>query len=212
MTRTTVTVMKASGVDSLEAARQHEVLMGASGKSGQNYVIPTLLNTVLGTKFRVVSGYPGIAAINLAMERGEVRGHAVSWPVIAGTKKEWIEKGLITSLVTVAMEREPELPDVPALAELVTSEDDRVLIRLLTAPAALGRAWIAFGDIPKDRLAALRDAFAATMADPALRADAVVRGLVIRPVSWQAQQELAQQILSTPNAVVARLKGILGLE
>src|SRR5207302_5100226 len=76
VTRTTVTVMKASGVDSLEAARQHEVLMGASGKSGQNYVIPTLLNTVLGTKFRVVSGYPGIAAINLAMERGEVRGHA----------------------------------------------------------------------------------------------------------------------------------------
>ncbi len=212
VTRTTVTVMKASGINSLEDARHKEVLMGASGKSGQNYVIPTVLNAVLGTKFHIVSGYPGIGVINLAMERGEVHGHAVSWPVIAGTKREWIEKGLITSLVTVALEREPELPEVPALGELMTSDEDRALIRLLTAPAALGRAWVAFGDIPSDRLAALRDAWSATMADPAVRAEAAARGLPLRPVSWQAQQEIARQILSTPNAVVARLKGILGLD
>jgi tripartite-type tricarboxylate transporter receptor subunit TctC len=212
VTRTTVTVMKASGVNSLDDARRKEVLMGASGKSGQNYIIPTVLNAVLGTKFRVVTGYPGITAINLAMERGEVHGHAVSWPVIAGTKRDWIERGLVTSLVTIAMEREPELPDVPALAELVTADEDRTLIRLLTAPAALGRAWVAFGDIPSDRLAALREAWSKAMADPALRTEAAARGLSIRPVSWQAQQDIAQQILATPNAVVARLKGILGLE
>jgi tripartite-type tricarboxylate transporter receptor subunit TctC len=212
VTRTTVTVMKASGVNSLDDARHKEVLMGASGKAGQNYIIPTVLNAVLGTKFRVVTGYPGITAINLAMERGEVHGHAVSWPVIAGTKKDWIEKRLVTSLVTIAMKREPELPDVPALAELVTSDQDRTLIRLLTAPAALGRAWVAFGDIPSERLAALREAWSKTMVDPALRAEAAARGLAIRPASWQTQQDIAQQILATPNAVVARLKGILGLE
>jgi tripartite-type tricarboxylate transporter receptor subunit TctC len=212
VTRTTVTVMKASGIHSLDDAKRQEVLMGASGKSGQNYVIPTVLNSLLGTQFRIVSGYPGIAVINLAMERGEVHGHAVSWPVIAGTKKEWIEKGLITSLVTIAMEREPELPDVPALAELVSTDEDRALIELLTAPAALGRAWVAFGDIPNDRLAALREAWRKTMADPAFREEAAAHGLVIRPVDWQAQQELARRILATPNAVVARLKGILGLD
>ena len=212
VTRTTVTVMKASGVASLEDARRKEVLMGASGKSGQNYVIPTVLNNVLGTRFRVVMGYPGINAVNLAMERGEVHGHAVSWPVIAGTKKEWIAQKLISNLVTIALEREPELPDVPALAELVTSDDNRTLIALLTAPAALGRAWVAFGDIPKDRLAALRAAFAATMADPAFLADAAARGLPIRAVDWQAQQAIAAQILATPDATVARLKGILGLD
>lgn len=212
MTRTTVTVMKSSGVNSLEEARRKEVLIGASGKSGQNYVIPVVLNAVLGTKFRVVTGYPGINVIHLAMDRGEVHGTAASWAVIASTKRDWIEKKLVSNLVTVAMEREPELPDVPALSELVTSDDDRALIRLLTAPAALGRAWVGLGDIPKDRLAALREAFAKTMADPALRAEAAARGLVIRPVDWQAQQELAQQLLSTPNATVARLKSILGLE
>jgi hypothetical protein len=104
------------------------------------------------------------------------------------------------------------LPDVPALGELITSDEDRALIALLTAPAALGRAWITFGEVPRERLAALRDAWAKTMADPALRADAAARGLAIRPVGWQTQQGLAARILATPDATVARLKLILGLE
>ena len=86
------------------------------------------------------------------------------------------------------------------------------MIPLLAGSSALGRAWIAFGEIPPDRLAALRDAWAKTMADPAFRADAAARGLVLNPVSWQAQQDIAAQILATADVTVARLKGILGLE
>jgi hypothetical protein len=110
------------------------------------------------------------------------------------------------------MEREPDLPHVPALSEVVTSQEDRALIPLLAGSAALGRAWVAFGDIPQDRLAALRNAWAKTMADPAFRADAAARGLALNPVSWQAQQNLAAQILATPDTAVTRLKGILGLD
>jgi tripartite-type tricarboxylate transporter receptor subunit TctC len=212
VTRTTVSVMKASGILTLEDARQKEVLMGSTGKSGQTYIIPMVLNALLGTKFRPVIGYQGINFIHLAMERGELHGSAASWPTIAAAKKSWVEKGLIANLVTVAMEREPELPDVPALSELVTSEADRALIPLLAGSAALGRAWIAFGDVPDDRLAALRDAWTKTMADPAFRADAEQRGLALNPVSWQVQQDLTKQILATPDATVARLKDILGLE
>lgn len=212
ITRTTVSVMKASGILSLEDARQKEVLMGSTGKSGQTYIIPMVLNAMLGTKFRPVIGYQGINFIHLAMERGELHGSAASWPTIAAAKKSWVEKGLIANLVTVAMEREPELPDVPALSELVTSDADRALIPLLAGSAALGRAWIAFDDIPEDRLAALRKAWTSTMADPAFRADAAQRGLALNPVSWQVQQDLTKQILATPDATVARLKDILGLE
>jgi tripartite-type tricarboxylate transporter receptor subunit TctC len=212
VTRTTVSVMKASGIRTLDDARRQEVLMGSTGKSGQTYIIPMVLNSMLGTKFRPVLGYQGINFIHLAMERGELHGSAASWPTIAAAKKAWVEKGLIANLVTIAMEREPDLPDVPALSELVTAPDDRALIPLLAGSAALGRTWVAFGDVPKDRLAALRQAWAATMADPAFRADAEARGLVLHPVSWQAQQEIAAQILATPDAAVARLKGILGLE
>lgn len=211
VTRTTVSVMKASGIHTLDDARHKEVLMGSTGKSGQTYVIPVVLNSILGTKFRVVSGYRGINLIHLAMARGEVDGFAASWPTIAATKKEWIEKDLISNLVTIAMEREPGLPDVPALSEIVTSDEDKALIPLLAGSAALGRAWVAFGDIPADRLAALREAWAATMADPAFQADARSRGMALHPVAWQAQDDLAKRILATPDATVARLKGILGL-
>lgn len=211
VTRTTVTVMKSSGIQTLADAKQREVLMGASGKSGQTYIIPVTLNAVLGTKFKPVVGYGGINLINLAMERGEVHGSAASWPTISAAKPQWVQQGLINNLVTVAMEREPDLPQVPALAELVKSADDFNLIRLLAGPAALGRAWIAFGDIPNDRLTALRDAWVKTMADPAFRADAKKRNLVLNAVAWQEQQKLAEQILATPDATVARLKEILGL-
>ena len=106
VTRTTVSVWRASGIHTLEDARQREVLMGASGRSGQTYIVPITLNAVLGTKFKPVVGYGGINLINLAMERGEIHGQAASWPTITATKREWVDKNLIANLVTVAMERE----------------------------------------------------------------------------------------------------------
>ena len=212
VTRTTVTVMKASGVNSLEDAKKQEVLMGASGKSAQPYIIPVVLNEVLGTKFRVVTGYRGINGMHLAMERGEVHGRAASWQSITTTKPAWIEKGLIANLLTIAMDREPDLPNVPALSELVSAREDVALIRLLAGSADHGRAWIAWGDIPADRLAALRAAYAKTLADPAFKADAGKRGFPIRPVNWEVQEERKRTILATPDATVAQLKSILGLK
>src|SRR5262249_5695586 len=167
---------------------------------------------MLGTRFRVVTGYQGINFIHLAMERGELHGSAASWPTIAAAKKAWVEKGLIGNLITIAMEREPDLPDVPALAELVTSAEDRALIPLLAGSAALGRAWAAFGDIPPDRLPALREAWAKTMADEAFRAEAAARRPAGHPVSWQAPRAPGAPSLTAPDGSVARLKGILGLD
>jgi len=209
-TRTTVTVMKSSGALSLDDAKHKEVLMAASGRGGQTYLIPVVLNTLLGTKFRIVSGYRGLGQMHLAMENGEVHGRAASWSSLAGTKPAWVKKGLVANLVTIALEREPELPDVPTLAELVKSEKDRALIRFLAGSAALGRAWLAFDGIPADRLAALRTAYAKTIADPGFKREAAKRGLPVRPVSWQAQEEIVADILATPDATVARVKAFLG--
>ena len=210
VTRTTVTVMKSSGVTSLDDAKRKEVLMASAGKGGQTYIIPAVLNAMLGTKFRVITGYRGLGLMHLAMENGEVHGRAASWSSITSTRKAWVAKGLVANLVTIALEREPDLPNVPALAELVKSDDERALVRLLAGSAALGRAWVAFGAIPKDRLAALRSAYARTLTDPAFKADAAKRGLAVRPVAWQTQQKLAGEILATPDATVARLKKTLG--
>jgi hypothetical protein len=89
VTRTTVSIWRASGIHTLEDAKQREVLMGASGRSGQTYIVPVTLNALLGTKFKPVVGYGGINLINLAMERGEIHGQAASWPTITATKREW---------------------------------------------------------------------------------------------------------------------------
>lgn len=205
-----VTVMKASGITSLRDAKRKEVLMASAGKGGQTYMVPTLLNALLGTKFRIISGYRGLGLMHLAMQKGEVHGRAASWASIVGTKRAWIKNGLVANLVTVTLKRESGLPNVPALGELVTSDEDRAVVRFLTASAALGRAWVAFGDIPKDRLAALRGAYTKTLADPTFVADAAKRGLPLRPVSWQAQQKLAEDIKITAETTVVRLKKILG--
>lgn len=209
-TRTTVSVMKSSGVLSLDDAKRKETLMAASGRGGQTYLIPVLLNSLVGTKFRIVAGYRGLGQMHLAMENGEVHGRAASWSSLAGTKPAWVKKGLVANLVTIGLEREPDLPDVPTLAELVTSEKDRTLIRFLAGSAALGRAWIAFDGIPADRLAALRTAYAMTIADPGFKGEAAKRGLPVHPVSWQAQQAIVADILATPDATVARVKAFLG--
>jgi tripartite-type tricarboxylate transporter receptor subunit TctC len=211
-TRTTVTVMKASGIKTIDDAKRKEVLMAASGKSAQPYMIPVVLNEVLGTKFRVITGYNGLNGMHLAMDRGEVHGRASSWQSITSTRKAWVRKGQIDNLLTIALEREPQLPNVPALAEMVKDDDDKALIRLLAGTAAHGRAWIAYGGIPVDRLAALRRAYADTMSDPAFMEEMKKRDLELRPVSWQEQEKLKQAMLATPEKTVARLKGILGLK
>ncbi len=211
ITRVTVTVMKASGIQTIEEAMKREVLMGASGKSAQPYMIPIVLNALMKTKFRVVTGYRGLNGIHLAMERGEVHGRATSWQSITSSKKAWIEKKMINNLLVFDMEREPEIPDVPAVSEMLKSDADKELVELVAGSAILGRAWIAFGGIPAERLAALRTAYAKTIADPAFTKDAAKRGLGVRPVTWQQQQALAERTLKVPDSTVARLKGILGL-
>ena len=129
---------------------------------------------------------------------------------ITSTKPAWVKKGLIANLVTIALEREPELPNIPTLAELVNTEKDRTLIRFLAGSAALGRAWVGFGDIPADRLAALRAAYSKTLAAPGFKVEAAKRGLPVRPVAWQAQQKIVADILATPDAPVAQVKKLLG--
>ena len=120
------------------------------------------------------------------------------------------KQGLIANLVTIALEREPELPNIPTLAELVKTEKDRTLIRFLAGSAALGRAWLGFGDIPADRLAALRAAYAKTLAAPGFKVEAAKRGLPVRPVAWQDQQKIVANILATPDGPVAQVKKLLG--
>ena len=212
VTRSTISVMKAhTKVRSIEDARRTETIMAAGGKASQPYMYPAIANAILGTKFKIVTGYPGTGQMNLAIERGEAHGRAGSWGSFKGAKPQWIKDDLLAHLAVIGPDPEPDLPGVPLLSDLAAAPGDRAVLDLVSTTAVVGRAWVAPPKVPSDRVAALRQAFAKALRDPALAAEAKRRNLDLNPVAWQAQQDAVKKILAADQRVVDRLRDILGL-
>src|SRR3954453_1263419 len=143
-----------SGITRIEQTKTQELVLGApAGTAGVTY--GTVMNALVGTKLKIVTGYPGGNEVNLAMERGEVQGRGSnSWASWKSTKPEWIAQKKIIMLVQVGLKRDPELPDVPLLAELATNDRDRKVLTFLSAETALSRSLVTTADVPADRLQA----------------------------------------------------------
>src|SRR6266446_4274758 len=146
-----------SGIRTLDDAKRREVPVGAVGTASDSFIFPTISNALLGTKFKPIPGYAGSAQIHLAMERGEVIGRGGnSWASVQTANKSWVTERKINMLVQVGFEKEPELPDVPLLLDLVKSEEAVSIVKVISLPTAIGYGhWTAPG-VPKDRLDALR--------------------------------------------------------
>jgi hypothetical protein len=161
------------------------------------------MNALLGTKFKVIIGYPGGNDINLAMEREEVGGRGSNnWPSWKSTRPLWLKDKKINILVQIGLRKEPELPDVPLLFELGKSEEDKAALRLLSAPVAIGRPLFTTPDVPKERVELLRRAFDATMKDPAFLDEAKKQNLDIAPSTGEELQKVVADILATPKPAI----------
>tara|TARA_R110002051_G_scaffold324519_1_gene422128 strand:- start:4357 stop:5385 length:1029 start_codon:yes stop_codon:yes gene_type:complete len=192
-----------SGIETIDQARENPVPVGATGGSTSSQY-PTIMNELLGTQFDIISGYPGGSDINLAMEQGEVAGRgSVNWASLGPLG--WYEEGMINVLVQIGLQKQAELPDVPLLYELAENEDDEQLLRLLSAPTAIGRPIFTTPNVPEERLAALRDAFDQMVQDPDFLAAAETQGLSITPVSGQTLQETVDEIIATRPEIAERL-------
>jgi tripartite-type tricarboxylate transporter receptor subunit TctC len=208
--RSTISVLKSkTSVRTIADARQTEVVVAAGGKASQPYMYPTLANALAGTKFKLVTGYPGTGAMNIAMERGEVQGRAGSWNSFKGAMPHWIEKDLLANLAVIGPDREPDLPDVPLLTEFIADPADRALMDIIDATAFFGHAWVAPPGVPADRVAALRDAFARTLKDPEVIAQIEKRKAELSIVSWQQQQQAVEKLFKVDRKAVERLRAIL---
>jgi tripartite-type tricarboxylate transporter receptor subunit TctC len=198
-----------SGVRTIEDARRREVTMGATGGSTSSQY-PKAMNALLGTRFRIILGYPGGNDINLAMERGEVDGRGSnSWASWKATRPQWLAEGKINILVQVGVRKAKDLPDVPLLAELGANEADRALLTALSAPTQVGRPVFTTPDVPAERIAALRAAFDAMMRDPAFLDDAKQGHFEIDAVPGDALQKLVGEIAAIPPEQGARLKALI---
>jgi tripartite-type tricarboxylate transporter receptor subunit TctC len=197
-------------VATFEDVRSKELTVGSTGAADDTAQFPKVLNAVLGTRFKIITGYPGGNEVSLAIERGEVQGRCGwSWSSIKATHERWVTSGKIRLLVQLALERHPDLPKVPLITELAKTDEQRQLLKLIFARQVVGRPYLAPPGLPADRADALRQAFTATMNDPEFRADAEKSKLEINPVAGDRVDALVREIYRTPAAVTQHAAAIL---
>jgi tripartite-type tricarboxylate transporter receptor subunit TctC len=205
-----VTVWHTAPATTLAALKTTQVIMGATNKIGEPYMVPAVMNAFLGTKFKLVEGYQGGADMSLAMEKGETHGRTNYWSGWTSIKPDWIRDKKIVQIVQYGSPIK-ELPDVPSLKTLVKDGTERRVVELIEAGNHVGIGVYAPPGAPKDRVDALRKAFEQTMKDPAFLAEAERRKLDIEYVSGEALERIMKNASETPAEAVARLKAILGV-
>jgi tripartite-type tricarboxylate transporter receptor subunit TctC len=153
--------------------KQQQMIVAGTGAGSETDTWPVFLNDILGTKFKVVTGYLGSQETILAIERGEAHGRCgLSLSSLKSAKPDWLRDKKVNVLVQIALEKSPELPDVPLIFDLVTKEEDRQMLELLVGPTAMARPFVGPPGMAADKATLLRRAFDATMKDPEFLAEA----------------------------------------
>jgi tripartite-type tricarboxylate transporter receptor subunit TctC len=204
--------MKGSATRTLEDLMTRETLMGGSGATGDDAVGARVVNAVLGTKIKLVTGYDG-GAIYLALERREVEGRCgFGWPGLKAAKPDWVRDGRVNVLLQMALTKHPELPNVPLLIDLVKDKDDLAALKVLFGTQDLGRPYIAPPGIPQDRVEALRRAFDGAINDPEFRAEAKKRDLDVDPVSGEDIVRLLKRVYEAPASAIRKVDEWRGIK
>jgi tripartite-type tricarboxylate transporter receptor subunit TctC len=179
--------------------------VGGNGSGSDPDIFALLLRNVLGAKIKLVTGYPGGADINLALERGELEGRCGwSWSTIKSRNAVWLQEKKINLLVQFTLEKHQELSGIPLIMDLATTQEQRQILRLILARQVMGRPILAPPGIPQDRKLALRKAFDATMADPEFLAEAQKVDLEVNPVTGAMIDRLLADLYQTPKDVVEK--------
>jgi tripartite-type tricarboxylate transporter receptor subunit TctC len=199
-----------TGIKTIQDVMQRELVVGATGTASGSYLYPYALNQLVGTKFKIVTGYPGGNDINLAMERGEVGGRGSnSWASWKATRPQWLAEKKIVILVQVGVKRNPELPDVPTMQDLGKNDLDKRVLTFISVDTAISRPLVTNGGVPRERVEALRRAFDATMKDPEFLAEAAKSQTDISPMTGEEAQKIAESTIATPPDVLARANALI---
>lgn len=187
-----------------------------TGTGTSGHFVPRLLEETLKLRINLVAGYQGGSEQDLALERGEVQCRSLSVPTFLSREPflTWRKKGVVRILVQTGQKRDPRLPDVPTLYELMdeakTPESGRRLVSVILASGNLGRPYIAPPGLPPDRLKLLREAFMKAMNDPELQADVKKNRLEVHPTNGDELEKIARDSVSQPPEIVERMKKVLG--
>jgi tripartite-type tricarboxylate transporter receptor subunit TctC len=189
---------------------------GASGVGSTGFYIPKLLEEVFNVKINMVTGYPGAADVDIAVEKNEVHCRGTTISAFFGREpgRTWAKNGFVRFLVQTGDKRNPRLPDAPTIWELMDQEKapeaTRRLARVVLGAGAFGRPILATPGIPPDRVKLLRDAYSKMLKDPEFLADANRRQWEIHPVSGERLENLAKEVINQPPDIVERMKKVMG--
>jgi tripartite-type tricarboxylate transporter receptor subunit TctC len=196
-------VHKRAKVQSFEDLLKHELIIGNTGAGTGTYTYPKGLNGLLGTNFKLVSGFKVSTDVLLAMERGEVDGLCESWDSAVGKRPQLFQDGTFKVLFQAGPHVEAEIK-APSIFTLAKTPEQKQALEYLYAGQGIGRPFVA-PEMPADRVKVLRDAFSATMKDPEFLADAKKGKLDVAPTSGVELEALIKRIYATPKALVDKI-------
>jgi tripartite-type tricarboxylate transporter receptor subunit TctC len=198
-------------VNKIEDVYTHEVILGAPGT--QSRLNWTLLNSVVGTKIKMVTGYGGLPDARLAMTRGEIDGYAMPWwdlKVVEGGS--WLSEKKVKLLLQTTTQRLPDLQDIPRMVDLAKNEEDRQLIYLFSQPDDIGRSVIAPPGVAPELVAQLRRGFLAAVNDATVQTEAAQAHLGLDPKTGEEMQKLLVDSGSVPDVIVKRARAIAAIK
>jgi len=199
-----------SPVKTIADARAREVIVAAAGATSNTAIVPKMLNALIGTHFKVISGYDPSSGLTMAVERGETEGICgLSWSTIKASRPHWIKDNLLNVIVQMGLAKLRDLPDVPSALDLVEDAENRPVMKLILIRQEAGRPFAAPQDTPADRVAALRQAFQETLADPDFIAEATQTQLEITPMSGEEIEKMLVTAYAAPKDVVKRAADLI---
>jgi tripartite-type tricarboxylate transporter receptor subunit TctC len=195
-----------SPVKNVADAQRIESKLSGTGIGSTVSIYPTVMNNVLGTKFKLIMGYKGSNDAQLAVERGEAEGHSTSWTAVKVAHPDWRPEKKINIIVQFALKKHPELPEVPTVVELARNDEERAILRAVMNATEIGTAFFTPPGVPADRVAVLRRAFDATVKDPEFLAEAARTKLTVGPLSGEELQKLVSEVASLSPELLEKVK------
>jgi tripartite-type tricarboxylate transporter receptor subunit TctC len=195
-----------SNFRSIDDARQREVVVAGTGPTSSSVVFPRLMNNLIKTRFRIVSGYRGPTSAQLALERGEVEAIVKPWSAIKVENAQLLRENKLFPILQYVTERNRELPKTPAVVELAETAEQRQIFTLFASGGSVGTSVLAPPGLSDDVARTLRTAFAAVMQDPAFQEEAKKTNIDTDPLPGEVLQKSVAEIFSIPASVVKHAK------
>jgi tripartite-type tricarboxylate transporter receptor subunit TctC len=199
-----------SPTKTLKQLMTRETVIGSSQAGSISIQMPAVLNNIVGTKIKIVFGYPDGRDINLAMERGEVEGRATNpWASYVATDPLYVQQKLIIPIIQMGMTKDPDLQQVPLMRDLAKNAADRAVLDFMSKAVSVGRPIATTPGVPAERVAALRKAFDETLKDPDFIQEARTQRAEIQPMTGVQLAQIIRDVIEAPKELRERVKVVI---